>query len=54
MKKTPDSTSLREAAQATDSTCNGCSAKSAATQALSQRAPVRRSSARNSSTEASA
>ena len=34
------SVSLRSAAQATDSTCNGWRAKSAATSALGQRAPV--------------
>jgi hypothetical protein len=54
MKKTPESTSLREAAQATDSTWTGCSAKIAATAALSQSLCVKRSSAKKSSTQASA
>src|SRR5580658_7035759 len=35
-------TSLRSATHATDSTCNGCKAKSAATAALRQTAPVMR------------
>jgi hypothetical protein len=42
--KNVDSVSLRSAAHATDSTCNGCSAKSAATSALDQRACVVRNS----------
>ena len=40
MKNNPLSTSLRSATQATDSTRNGWMAKTAATNALRQRAPV--------------
>ena len=42
-------TSLRSATQATDSTCVGCTAKSAATTALRPGAPVMRESTRNRS-----
>ena len=41
-QKTALSTSLRSATQATDSTCIGCHAKSAATKALRQREFVKR------------
>ena len=45
MKKNALSTSLRSAIHATDSTCNGCTAKTADTKALRHNAPVMRSSA---------
>ena len=48
MKKNVLSTSFRSETQATDSTCNGMQAKSAATKALRQNAPVRRLSSPNS------
>ena len=48
MKKKALRTSFRSAIHATDSTCSGCSANKAATNALRQRAPVRRFSATNS------
>ena len=53
-KKSVESTSLRSAIQATDSTCSGCTANSAATAALGQRRPVIRRSATNSSTASAA
>ena len=40
MRKNVLSTSLRSETHATDSTCNGCNAKSAATTALRHMAPV--------------
>ncbi len=43
-------TSFRSATHATDSTCNGCQAKIAATQALRQSVPVRRRSKKKSRT----
>ena len=50
MKNSVLRTSLRSETQATDSTCKGCSPKSAATKALRQRAPVIRRSAMKSRT----
>src|SRR5579885_3495599 len=47
MKKTALSTSLRSAIHATDSTCSGCTANKAATNALRQNAPVICRSTRN-------
>ncbi len=40
MKNTPLRTSFRSAIQATDSTCKGCKANTAATQALGHNRPV--------------
>ena len=54
MKNSPLKTSLRSATQATDSTLRGCTANTAATQALGQSAPVIRRSASNRSTAAAA
>ena len=50
MKNSVLRTSLRSETQATDSTCKGCSPKSAATKALRQRAPVIHRSATKSRT----
>ena len=49
MKKNALSTSFRSATQATDSTCSGCQANNAATQALRHSAPVMRLRTRKSS-----
>ena len=54
MKNSPLNTSLRSATQATDSTLRGWIAKTAATQALGQSAPVIRRRARNRTIAAAA
>ena len=54
MKNSPLKTSLRSATQATDSTRRGWMAKTAATHALGQSAPVIRRSTRNRRTAAAA
>ena len=54
MKKSPESTSLRSETQATDSTCSGWTAKTAATKALRPTPRVMRASAKKSTSVAAA